>query len=216
MKQIVDSHNQQLAGYKTIVKSNDSRIESFTNRLNALELQLGEIASNTSPQPAGDVEKLRADFESFRRFITYLRQTGAIASTRKTAVLDLATRNYVCVDVEQGTLLVSCQDAEPYLDGVRLRLHIGNPMAVDFSEYAVKLRWGNRFKGAYDDTASYVKWHDSLEEKSFSQTGTLKFAAWNVCTIVLPDTNPEDLGFLEAEVDVNTVSLSRNYPDEKQ
>ncbi len=216
MKQIIESHNLRLEKYQASLQSTDTHIATFTTRIDKLELQLRKTASKTSNQTTDDVDKLRADFESFRNLITYLRRTGGIASNRKTATLDPANRNYVCVGIEQGKLLVSCEDAAPFLDGVRVRLHIGNPMAVDFTNYDVKLRWGKRFKGSYDDSESYAKWRDSLEEKSFSQSDTLKSAAWNLCSIVLPDTKPEDLGHLEAEVDVNTVSLSRNYQGDTQ
>ncbi len=153
-------------------KSGNTVVLWATFAMATLALLFSAFAISRKTEPVNDywnVAKLRIDLDTLRLTISSMYELGLIAQSRSTAKIDLSSRNYSCIDIDQGKFLISCQDAEPYLDGFRLPLKIGNLMAVDFTGYDLIVRWGKRYEGNKDDIVAFAKWRKSLAEKRYSQ-----------------------------------------------
>lgn len=62
----------------------------------------------------------------------------------KTATLDPDSKGYSYVSTDKGVFLFTVDGAEPFLDGHKIILRIGNPMNMTFSGFKLKVRYGKR------------------------------------------------------------------------
>ena len=123
---------------------------------------------------------------------------------RESAEFDPASPNaYERVETSVGSVLVSMGKAEPYLDGYSVELEVGNPMVATFKGFKLSATWGPRLKKG----ENYFDWFKKRKTKDFSFTEDLISGKWNATHVIIPDTKPEDFGFFEVSVSVNTVSL---------
>ena len=120
-----------------------------------------------------------------------------------TAQLDPTVREFQRLDTPVGILAVTIKNVQPFADGVRVLLAIGNPTSAALGNVEVKAKWGKRrptYKAgeAYpQETKSFL---DSLHEKSIKLTNDLKPGYWNKVTLTLPGTPPQEFGYLELSI----------------
>jgi len=159
-----------------------------------------------------DSESVTADF--FGGFVLSLRLN------RKWAEVDTASHAFSTIDTEYGVLFVSCKDAQPYLDGYKLLLEVGNPSGASFGNSTIKTKWGPKhpvFPGTKErpakaeDVIKYseavAKWKQELREKDFPLTQHLAAGSWNPVEIVLSPAKAEDVGHLKLSIEPKTISL---------
>jgi hypothetical protein len=60
----------------------------------------------------------------------------------ESAVLDLGSKTYSSLVTSNGIFYVKVEGAEPYLDGYKIHLLIGNPLSARYSEVKLRARWG--------------------------------------------------------------------------
>src|SRR2546426_9185192 len=60
----------------------------------------------------------------------------------KKAVVDATSKGYTFLESSVGILVVSCDGAQPYLDGYKVSLEVGNPLNVTFAGFRLKVRSG--------------------------------------------------------------------------
>jgi hypothetical protein len=154
-----------------------------------------------------DLQQQRSDLESFRQAFRTLMESGALSARSKFVVLDPASKAFGRVDTENGFFLVSCQDVRPYLDGHKVTLHIGNPLGVRFVGFKITARWGPRYAGAENDYESYAKWMAGLKARDFSFPDALEPGRWNEVELVLTQTGPRHVGYIQLSLDTNTVAM---------
>jgi hypothetical protein len=122
------------------------------------------------------------------------------------AQLDPADPNaYYRIDTKVGPLLVLLANAQPYLDGCKVELQIGNPLAVTFSGFEVMARWNTRYIAPADD--QFLSWKKNEKSKTFQFTQNLSPLHWSKVELVLPQTKAEDFGYLSVSVAVHNLSL---------
>ena len=158
-----------------------------------------------------------AGFDATTQRLTDLAQYVIEQSNRKkAATLDPSTKDYSFFDSDAGRLLISCESAEPFLDGHKVALRIGNPLSMTFKGFKLKIRHGGRAPELPKsvDTAQITKWQEAnaewqktLREKELSFTDTLSPAAWNRIEAVITPSKPDELAYLEITLETNTISL---------
>jgi hypothetical protein len=122
----------------------------------------------------------------------------------ESAEFDPASPNtYSRLDTEAGSILIVLGTAQPYLDGYKVELQIGNPLTLTFRGFGIAATWGPRWKDGND----FGEWLKKNKEKSFDFTDDIQSARWNSVVLILPDTKPQDFGFLRVSIKVNTVSM---------
>jgi len=88
----------------------------------------------------------------------------------KSASFDLSSHEgYLRINSASGYFLVSLQNVEPYLDGVKVHIHIGNPIFATYNGFKLKVIWGEKLVLTEDQE----RWRSSLKEKEISFTETL-------------------------------------------
>jgi len=126
--------------------------------------------------------------------------------------IDVNSKNYSVVKSDVGTFLVSCQGAEPYLEGYKLHLHIGNPTAMTVNNPTINIEWGREMPKWDSSTKDYSKicndWKQSLKTTSITLTDPLKPGAWNAVDVILAPAKAEDLEHLVITLKTDDVSLA--------
>lgn len=120
------------------------------------------------------------------------------------ASFDLSsTQGYLRINSSSGYFLVSLQNVEPYLDGVKVHIHIGNPMFVTYNGFKLKAIWGAKL----NLTDGQDGWRSSLKDKEISFTETLRPGCWNKINFVLSPIEPKNFGYLELSIQTDNISL---------
>jgi hypothetical protein len=109
------------------------------------------------------------------------------------------------LDLGSGFVFVSLDSVEPYLDGFKLALDIGNPLAADYVGFTLKPEWGKK----WDFKSNYAEWKKTLHSKTEKFTDTLRRGAWTRVTLILPDIKPSEFSHLQLTMETDVMSLSR-------
>ena len=102
-------------------------------------------------------------------------------------------------------MLVSLGKLDPYLDGYKVTLEIGNILSATFNGFDLTAIWGPRFKTGGD----YGSWNKARKMKTFSQLGNLLPNRWTDIEIIFPATEAKDVGSIEIQVVINKISLQK-------
>jgi|SRR5581483_2447180 len=155
-----------------------------------------------------DLEDQQAKFQTLCRSVGSLRESVARASPDTFVTLDTSTREFGRVDANCGFFLVSCYDVQPYLNGYKVRLRIGNPLAARFVGFNLAVSWGPRCPDAAAGSDAFSRWLVGLKRRDFSFTDTLQPGRWNEVECVLPQAAASEIGCVRVSIKTNTVSLS--------
>jgi hypothetical protein len=121
------------------------------------------------------------------------------------AVFDPSSPNtYKNLATPAGSLLLSLGKVEPYLDGYKVELQIGNPLVATFRGFTVSATWAPRrvtYSGPDSD------WTKQKRSKTFSFTQDLLSARWNIVELILPETKPDQFGQLEIVISTNNILM---------
>jgi hypothetical protein len=107
------------------------------------------------------------------------------------------------LDTNNGTLLISLKDAQPYLNGYKINFNVGNPSSATYNGFKAKLRWGK----ALSDGMDYGEWQKSLHDKEMTFVESLSPGTWNRIIVHLAPATSEELGTLQLSITTDTISL---------
>lgn len=169
-----------------------------------------------SGRPISDVERRIADLELKLAKLTARLENlvnvvddnlaNLMKLKHESVNLDPASPNtYHRVDTYVGPLLVSIIKTEPYLDGYKVVLMVGNPLGVTFHGFGMNVTYGPNFRTG--DT--YVEWKRQQRSKTFKFTEALPSASQDNVELILTDTKPTELGFITVSVEVDQLSFGR-------
>jgi hypothetical protein len=134
----------------------------------------------------------------------------------KAITLDPAERTYERIDHDTGFFYVSFQNVQPYGDGQRITLHIGNPLMATFVNVELEVEWSPRFperkEGMSDDDFQklYQAYVDATHKKTVRLDKKIEQGSWNTVQFVIAPAPADKFGVLEiASVKTSTVELVR-------
>jgi hypothetical protein len=177
------------------------------DKLGVISLVIGIIATCVATAAliqSQESQRVHSNFDSF----SPPTDSSAVPDRIKFVLLDPAEKGYQRLDTDNAFFFVSCEDAQPYLDGQKLTIRIGNPFAVRFVGFTVTVQWGRRYTRNGADNISYAMWKSGLKTKEFSFPTALEPARWSEVELILPATSVDQIGYLEVSMKTNTVSLS--------
>lgn len=138
--------------------------------------------------------------------------------------LDPTEKGYSRLDTDVGTFLVACDEATPYLDGYKVKLRIGNPSLVKYSDFELVVTWGKRepnffemerTKESKEDTEVYAEyktahqdWEKSLRTKTCAFVQELKPGTWNKVSFDLAPAKAEEVAYIMITMQTKTISLA--------
>lgn len=124
-------------------------------------------------------------------------------------------KGYQRLDTSSGTLLVALSDVRPYLDGVKVKLELGNIQNASYSGFEISSEYSRRYPKYIKDQPEQNKnnreeYESSKRKKEEKFTQLLKAGAWNTVEITLPDIKPSEFGKIELKVKMPIVRLIQN------
>ena len=114
--------------------------------------------------------------------------------------------SYQRINTDVGPLIVSLGSIEPYLDGYKVQLKVGNPLSVTFNGFVVRARWGPRYEKGQD----YAAGQAATQEKNTSRVEKLIPGSFASVDIILPSTVAKNVGFLSVGISVDQLSVARS------
>lgn len=160
--------------------------------------------------PEGEISQLRANIVALKaeqskihKEIKSLNEwTDLIVSSRyKKASLSTSEFDlYDTMDSSAGTFVVLIRDIQPYMDGYKVKLGIGNLSSATYSGFKL--------------TASYQKglflFLDSAEpsgEKNYSFTNELKPGHWTNVDIIVAPASADEFKYLNLSIETDNIRL---------
>jgi hypothetical protein len=118
--------------------------------------------------------------------------------------------NYQRLDSEITSVFTSLDQVERYLDGYKLEFRIANPTAMTINGFKLTVTWATRFKQKESDFKSWYAWVKTWKTKNLDFTQDLVPGRWTAVSVMIPDTKPEDFGFLRVSaLKLNALSGSK-------
>lgn len=157
------------------------------------------VAQQSRPRP--DSQQSPGTEELERRLKVLETQVRGLQSRTayKFASLDCNTGKYDEFLFSGGTLvfLASCTKIEPYLEGHRVTLSIGNPHSFNFSSVKGSLSYGK-------------DWADAVERQvEVSVTDSVRAGSWTSITVIINPSKPEQMRYLGLEMTAQVASATR-------
>jgi hypothetical protein len=163
---------------------------------------------------AEGIKKLTTDVDLLRTQLRYANQRIATLEkvNRESISLDAShPGTYEDVATTAGHFLLSLETVEPYLDGFKVTLDIGNTSAAEYNGFKLNVQWAGTLPD-YDDP-TFAKKADEWVKRTKTQTGDFPFlnalppAAWTRVQLTLSPATPDDVKNIEIKMFVNSVSL---------
>lgn len=133
------------------------------------------------------IEELKSESIVTTEMTKQLSHTGAIFNPTDTTFRTISTK--------YGILLISIENIQPYANGSKITVSIGNPLSMQFSNCKFKAAW------------SSIDGGDTLR-KSVDRVGDLISGRWNPDTLILDGVTPDKLKSIAiGDVTCNTVNL---------
>jgi hypothetical protein len=149
---------------------------------------------NQNSQLATQVADLSQNVDTLRR--------AYLSNPNRFAELDVTTPAYASVQTDVGNLLISCVKVEPYLDGYRLYLNIGNPTAATFDGGTLHFNFGQKPAGGFSGG-----WQQYLHTIDSPFAESLAAGSWTEVSATLSPASAADLDYVVASIDVDNISL---------
>ena len=134
------------------------------------------------------LSQISQELLSLRLEVSMLKIT-ATSMAASMAELDPTQKSFSVVMTNNGHLLMSCEDIQPYGDGQKLTLRIGNPYDMTYSGFSLTCRYGTRppeVPAASDSTSAMLdwliahrKWRETLKEAKKEFGDKLYPGSWN-------------------------------------
>lgn len=156
-----------------------------------------EIATDKPQTLAERVSKLESEVQLHTAYIDGLESRVP----PRGAFIDCNTKNYVQALPATGYLpfLVNCDNVEPYLEGFRITINIGNPHSVAFTQATGEIGYGDTVAAAWLGTKRVL----------LPATTTIAPASWNRVQVTINPVAAQDMRHLWLEFNPVTASLSR-------
>lgn len=104
----------------------------------------------------------------------------------------------------QGPVAIVMDKIQPYLDGYKVTLRVGNMAAASMNGGEFEVEWGLQY-GAKNATPSQV--HASKKTKTFSSTSQFPSGAYTLVDVTLTPATPDEVKTLNVSTKWNIISL---------
>ncbi len=172
-------------------------------------LQLG--CADSENKISGEIENLKVQVDSLKAnqesMLLVLRTLFSNQSKllHDQVIIDPASKGFQRLDANNGSFLISVEDVQPYLNGYKLLLSIGNPLDMTFDGLIFKITWGK-----FRKEESYEDWHNKLNTRDISVVNEIRPGSWNKVELLLVPAGASDLEYISLQIETNQVRL-RNW-----
>jgi hypothetical protein len=163
----------------------------------------GVTVITPSKKPDKQLEELKGRLDKIEKDTSRLRfDLDAEKSRYGSLVIDPSSKGYQRLDTSTGTFLVSLKDVQPYADGFKLKLTIGNPSYAQYNGFVLDVTWNKSF-----EKFTTEDWGHAQHEKTFNYTEKLMPGSWNTISLILSPAQKEELEFIEISMTTDQVML---------
>lgn len=125
-------------------------------------------------------------------------------STRNESVtLGPTSEGFQRLDTENGFFLISVEDIQPYVNGYKLTINVGNPLQITYNGITCKLKWG-RNRGNQEN---YEAWDALLRSRDVPVLKDILPGTWNKVDVQLVPASAEELEYINLRIETNQVGL---------
>lgn len=164
----------------------DSQKSVVADRLETLEAKLAATTAELSATTK--------EFESFRKRVDL---DNAVKSLDQIAFLSPGDEGYAVVSMNLGRLAIILDNVQPYANGSRITLRIGNLTSATVTGMQATVEWGS-----VDSDGRLI--NESTNSREIAATQDLRPGVWTIVPVVLERTAPADLGFVRVRNVMNT------------
>ena len=120
--------------------------------------------------------------------------------------LNTSRNTYRRVDSTTGSFLVRFVRAEPYLNGYKIAIAIGNITTATFNGCDLTVRWGTKQPKGIDE---WITWLKTIRAKDEHVTEDLIPGRWTEVELIIVPAKADELAFLELSIKTNEITLRR-------
>ena len=176
---------------------------------------LSMAACQERKDEAAEIAELRAQLAKQEEAITAATKTAVMAwegisrAYKNQARLDPAVSVTTAVDTNLGRFYVRIAGVQPYLDGQRLTLMVGNPSTLKAVGVNLAVSWGPKAPEPQEGEIAeqIIKTELRMRSKEFSLPSSFPSSDWTPVQIVLPATKAEDVGEVRVKLSFDSFSL---------
>jgi len=142
------------------------------------------------------INSLESDMAVLRFQMSFLEDGDASVSTEENA--------YSTAKTTFGSFPVIADKVEPYLDGYKVHLQVGNMTTASFNGAKVTVKWGAPFNSKSPD-----EFKKKQRSKEVDLTTTFFPGSYGGFDVILSPAKPEEIKTLYVALSFNQLSLSR-------
>ena len=185
-------------------------------RIAELERQVKELQNETASRTwvsncffvvGGSLDSLDRDIKRLRLDADW---RAILEQNRHVVRLDPTQKSYQRLETENGALMVAFDSMEPYLDGYRVTLQIGNPSLLTYAGFEATTTWGPSWEGGQtnSNTADITHWQSLQHTNVVRLTDRLLPGTWNYVNLVIAPAKPDEIRNLELFIKTDSISLT--------
>jgi hypothetical protein len=135
-----------------------------------------------------DMAQLKADMRKDEEAVLFLLTKINEPDGTKPASISGTTKGFELAKTEYGSFLVSLINVEPYLDGFKVTLSIGNPLDADVTDGTISIKFGTSAT-------------DSLSTVSQAIDQPIAGGRWTDVVVAIAPARAEQLGYMGVSLD---------------
>jgi hypothetical protein len=168
-----------------------ARDESIDARLASLERQVQEAEEVARRELKENVDII---FEEMVK--------DEASRAQREVRLDCTSTEFSWLEYRSLAFPIACKGAEPYLDGFKLNLNIGNLYSAEFSDLALELTWGATFLERIRSQGQ-----EEPRSKIVRSSEVLHPGVWNSVEVVISPAERADPTNVRVRLEVERVRL---------
>ena len=174
-----------------------------TNQESQAEIKIGQINGMLTDQSA-EIAGLKKELSTLKATVQF--QNYLLDNIDQNPANITEGGGYAVAKTPQGPFIVSVKKIEPYLDGYRVTLEVGNPTNILLRGGDFQINWGIPWNTKGKDFAEISA---SQHNKKFSVPKDFPPGAYTAVDLALTPAKPEEVKSLSVGITWNTISLRR-------
>jgi hypothetical protein len=214
-----EATRSQISALEARQKATEDAAKKTATSISALETRQSNTEEETKRTNAAQL-----DLEN--EVTAIIKTMSSKANAAAPAVMNPAEKGYGIARNEYGVFPVLVEDAQPYLDGYKVRLRIGNLTAATITGVSLEITYGLREPDfpvgnqrlsptevlkARQDYVEHLA-QNLKQQRTLSVNAENDFlpASWNIVDVVISPAKPEELGRLAIMVKATGMILSNS------
>jgi hypothetical protein len=172
-----------------------------------------DVAPATPSADAAALEAQTQRIQELEKKVLHLQlQASRETNKWKSAEFEPTDEGYQRIDSSVASFAVSIGNLQPYGDGSKLTVKIGNPSAATFSNGKLNVKYGPRYPELEDPkfAEKVAEIESKVRTKEIALTKNIAGGSWNPNQVILPGIKPDALGYVQISIQTDTIHLSQN------